>query len=61
MNWADYFNADIDAVVFGYTDILLFGFLNPESPLQLYFLFIGCFFHLINSIHRISGIKQEIT
>ena len=26
MNWADYFNADSDAVVFGKTDILLFDF-----------------------------------
>ena len=43
MNRTDFLNADSDAIVFCYTDILLFDlsyFLNARGWLQLYFLFI---------------------
>ena len=41
MNRADFLNADSDAIIFCWTDILLFDLscsLNAGGPLQLYFL-----------------------
>ena len=38
MNWADYFNADSDVVVFGLDWYPTLWLLNAEGPLQLYIL-----------------------
>ena len=47
MNRADFKNADSDAKIFCWADILLFDLsysLNAGDPLQLYFLFYHSFF-----------------
>ena len=36
MNWADFFNADSDAIIFGYPTL---WHLDAGGPRQLYFLF----------------------
>ena len=36
-NWTDFLNTDSDAIIFGYTDIVLS---NLDGPLQLYFCFV---------------------
>ena len=60
MNWADFLNADSDAVIFGWTDTVSFWLLNAGGPLQLYFFFYWLLIvmHLTN--HQSSNLPSTL-